>query len=63
VLTGVGVDVTAGVGVTFGLRVGLGVITGDWLGVGVASVSLQCLLWVLGLSVTSSLQGLKSFLS
>jgi hypothetical protein len=45
--------------VAFGVAVGVGVTFGDDVGVEV----LQCLLWILGLSVTSSLQGLKSFLS
>ena len=65
VLTGAGVaaGVTDGlgltdVGVALGVGEGVGVTLGVTTGVG---EGLQCLLWILGLSVTSSLQGLKSF--
>jgi hypothetical protein len=59
---GVALGVTTGLGLTdvgvdLGVAVGVGVTFGDCVGVE------QCLLWILGLSVTSSLQGLKSFLS
>lgn len=65
VLTGVAAGVTGGLGLTdVGVALGVGERVGVALGVitGVGVVDgLQCLLWILGLSVCSSLQGLKSF--